>query len=135
MTAGVERVVILADSDGSGLLYRRYVVTTDGQRVDDRRFKAGSFSGKFIDTRGLSEEELRAEARERAQAKAREQHSRASDRGLRSLVAALQEAGITVTTGALRAAPVSTEFTAAALAEVDRRAMADPMFGRRRPAD
>jgi hypothetical protein len=98
MAAQVERVVIVVDVNREGpwpghLAYRRYAVTTEGERIEDRRWRAGSSSGTFFDNRDLDAVARAAERRESTRKHIREDHKREDDRHLQSLVLALQDAG------------------------------------------
>jgi hypothetical protein len=119
MAEQVERVVVVVDVEWEGpwpghLEYSRYAVTTQGTRVDDRRWRAGSSSGTFFDNRDLDAHARAAELREETRQTISEQHKRKDDRSLQSLVSALHDAGVATTPDELRAVPVAVEFTDAA---------------------
>jgi len=131
MAPRVERVVIVVDVESEGpwpghLEHRRYAVTTQGVRVDDRRWRAGSSSGTFFDNRDLNASARAAELREETRQTIAEQHKREDDRYLQSLVSALHDAGVTTTPDKLRAMPVAVEFTDAAEAKIRAQAAETP---------
>jgi hypothetical protein len=127
----VERVVIVVDVEWEGpwpghLEYRRYAVTTEGKRIDDRRWQVGSSSGTFFDNRDLDAVARTAELREETRKLIRDRHKREDDRYLQSLVSALQDAGVATTPDELRAIPVAVEFTDAAEAQIRAQAAEPP---------
>jgi hypothetical protein len=129
MPARVAKVVIVVDANqrDDGLDYRRYALTSDGLRVDDRRWRAGAYYGHFrshpdlLDTSSAARDARAAERRAGFEAKIRQGYARSGWFQRRSLVRALRKAGVRATVADLRATPLEVQFTDAAEAQVLRK--------------
>jgi hypothetical protein len=119
----IERVVVVVGVDDArgmlgGLLHRRYALTSYGRQLEDPNWRRGTFFGTFVDGRVVTAEVRAAEWRQRFGSRIREEFAQAADEVLGAFVSALDEAGVNTSPGELRRVPVTIDFTAAALAEI-----------------
>ena len=127
MAVKVAKVVIVVDINqrDDGLDYRRDAVTSDGQRVDDARWRAGAYYGRFS-TPGVTAEGWAAERRADLERGIPERYPRTWKVGMLSLVRALRKVGVRTTAAELRTLPLNVQFTDAAEAQIVREESVSP---------